>query len=676
MNASVALFKCRRMTTNRLRAIFHRSACVSLLLTLAGPALAEDYEADEVDDKYGFTDSKGREVIPHVYEDAADFSEGLAAVSINGKWGYINETGKQVIPATFDKVGQFKDGVAYVAVGKLFGFVDTKGKLVIAPKYADFNRLNAGLIAVQDAASEKWAILSPSGTVIQPAAYGAVYPFEGKDSARVVRAKGAVGIIDAAGKEIVPPKYDNAAPFSEGLAAVVRDKKWGFVDRTGKVVIPLKYESCLGSFASGLHAVKVGEKWGYIDTKGNIAIQAIYDTVWPFSGDTAPAKLDGSWGVIGKDGKEILPFEYSKPSTFIEGIIKLMDSESRYCLFKDGKVLLACDYDEIGKLSETEPRVAIVKQSHAAKGLINQQGKPICNAAYDSIEEYKNGLAKLTWHGKKGFASATGVVIGAEYDYASSPTADGYVTVGTFGPDKIGVLDRTGKQIVPFKYKQVDDFSEGLVAVTADMKKWGFVDTSGKEVIPLNFERGPQTPKFVDGRAQVKSGNRIHFIDKSGKDIGEVDEVTRQATEAKAAKEAAWLAERKGELKAVSDAQAAEFKEQNKVELKPLDSSATVVIEGGYPVIKKGGSVARKYPFGSARFAYLSPTRTEIVITYESGLVDVYDVNGNQVRQVEGASRKNPVKSATWAGAGDNITLTFQDGKVSTRTAWRTGGNY
>ena len=45
------------------------------------------------------------------------------------------------------------------------------------------------------------------------------------------------GFIDKNGNEIVKPEYDNAYDFSEGLAAVAKDFKWGFIDKTGNEAI-------------------------------------------------------------------------------------------------------------------------------------------------------------------------------------------------------------------------------------------------------------------------------------------------------------------------------------------------------------------------------------------------------------------------------------------------------
>ena len=55
---------------------------------------------------------------------------------------------------------------------------------------------------------------------------------------------GKYGFIDTTGKEVVPPKYDRADSFSEGLALVKLNYQYGFIDTTGKEVVPpTKYVS-------------------------------------------------------------------------------------------------------------------------------------------------------------------------------------------------------------------------------------------------------------------------------------------------------------------------------------------------------------------------------------------------------------------------------------------------
>lgn len=68
----------------------------------------------------GYTNAAGSVVIPNNFEDASDFSEGLAAVANKDqfgilKWGFIDASGKLVIPYTYQKrPGNFHHGLALV----------------------------------------------------------------------------------------------------------------------------------------------------------------------------------------------------------------------------------------------------------------------------------------------------------------------------------------------------------------------------------------------------------------------------------------------------------------------------------------------------------------------------------------------------------------------------------
>ena len=75
------------------------------------------------------------------------------------------------------------------------------------------------------------------------------------------------GFIDKTGKVVIPPIYDLAWHFSEGLAGVEKNGKRGFVDKTGKVVIPLIYDGA-GSFNDGEAEVRVDDERFYIDKEG------------------------------------------------------------------------------------------------------------------------------------------------------------------------------------------------------------------------------------------------------------------------------------------------------------------------------------------------------------------------------------------------------------------------
>ena len=72
--------------------------------------------------------------------------------------------------------------------------------------------------------------------------YDWVWPFrEGLAKVRL-NPGGKYGFVNEEGKLVIPVIYDFARAFSEGFAAVKRNREWGFVDKTGKEVIPCVYD--------------------------------------------------------------------------------------------------------------------------------------------------------------------------------------------------------------------------------------------------------------------------------------------------------------------------------------------------------------------------------------------------------------------------------------------------
>ncbi len=63
------------------------------------------------------------------------------------------------------------------------------------------------------------------------------------------------GFIDKSGKVVIEPQFDDAEPFSEGLAKVEKDDKYGFIDKSGKVVIEPQFDDA-EPFSEGLAKVR------------------------------------------------------------------------------------------------------------------------------------------------------------------------------------------------------------------------------------------------------------------------------------------------------------------------------------------------------------------------------------------------------------------------------------
>src|SRR6476620_6568153 len=104
------------------------------------------------------------------------------------------------------------------------------------------------------------------------------------------------GFIDARGKVRIPPQFDFANVFSEGLALFghwepdrktdpfsrMFKAKHGFINPAGEVVIPPTFDQAL-SFKDGLAPVRVGKKWGCLGGKGTVVIEPQFEHAEEFS---------------------------------------------------------------------------------------------------------------------------------------------------------------------------------------------------------------------------------------------------------------------------------------------------------------------------------------------------------------------------------------------------------
>ncbi|MCL2589743.1 MAG: WG repeat-containing protein [Betaproteobacteria bacterium] len=254
----------------------------------------------EKNGKWGFINTKGNMVIPARFESARDFeTNGLARIVENGKLGYINSKGEIVISPKFDGwIGSFgTTGLAQFANNEKWGYINTKGKVVILPRFdnaKDF-AIN-GLAAVNE--NGKWGYINTNGKIVIPAKFDDAYDFTANGLARIVEGSDEIsvryytnsegkiashservrirktGFINAKGRIVIPPRFDDAEDFaSNGLAKIMENEAYGFINIKGKIVIYPRFKD-IGYFEPN-GAARIRDengKWGYINTKGEIII--------------------------------------------------------------------------------------------------------------------------------------------------------------------------------------------------------------------------------------------------------------------------------------------------------------------------------------------------------------------------------------------------------------------
>ena len=84
----------------------------------------------------------------------------------------------------------------------------------------------------------------------------------------------------------IPPRFDYAGNFSEGLAYIKIEDKYGYIDTNGEYITKPQFDFVLEpDFSEGMAIVKKKNRYGYIDKNGNQAIDFKYIHAYPFTED-------------------------------------------------------------------------------------------------------------------------------------------------------------------------------------------------------------------------------------------------------------------------------------------------------------------------------------------------------------------------------------------------------
>jgi len=189
--------------------------------------------------KIGFIDASGKVVVAPRYDFAGTFVDGVALVREKGSFLYIDADGTQAIPNKYPYAGNFSNGLAAVGSGAFadggddrygyppysfrgtFGYIDRDGDLVIPFKFGLAGEFSEGRAAV-----------GVGSLYYEHKRVRACKPYT--VTSRGFRGK--FGYIDTTGNMVIPPVYEEARAFSNGLALVRRGGKYMYIDRNGVTV--------------------------------------------------------------------------------------------------------------------------------------------------------------------------------------------------------------------------------------------------------------------------------------------------------------------------------------------------------------------------------------------------------------------------------------------------------
>ncbi|UFW76546.1 MULTISPECIES: WG repeat-containing protein [Rhizobium] len=361
------------------------------------------------------------------------------------------------------------------------------------------------------------------------------------------------GYIDRATLEPrIDRKFEVALPFSEGLAAVRSEGKFGYINSSGDMVIAPMFDLAR-AFRKGHAEVVAGDKAGIIDRTGKLVLPPNYARAIPFAADAA----------LVRPGKAIVPESFGFPR-FMIGELLFERDDPRYLLVDliSGKILkdeLAIKEFDFGTFVwaaqpgdkrygllapdgtwKIEPRFETVGKLHGRRaivcygrsaghkdqsiqrdradttqcGVIDRDGQTILAPQPFRIHGYRNGFYRVTEDQKAGLLDEAGRLLGGRlFDDARLPDYSGEVAKILVDGQWIG-LNRAG-DLVP----NPED-GKTLVACPSGIKfmhsgsRVQVVGADEKPTVSYLFDDTYMTCKFP---MSVRYNGKWGFLNKDGK---------------------------------------------------------------------------------------------------------------------------------------------------------------
>jgi len=324
-----------------------------------------------------------------------NFSKGIALVSRDGESAVIDRHGKLIVE--FDKrVKSVRSNGLIMIVGEneLAAIFDSKGKRLTEYVYDAFPVIDA-----------KWNTKTYNLRYDDGDGKSILVPFSRNKK---------YGYINSYGVEVIPPVFEYAYGFRNGLARICADGilseygtytngKYGFIKENGEVIVPadsywvasVNYDFGYSTATNGEGDEIIADKYGNVSKTDEIhfgKINADYIQVWD---------KQGRKGITDKNRSFIIPLG------FYDKISRL----SEECFIIDGKRIVNSKNETVYTAPEdieiSEHYLWITEKSHFARlvkpleesqfseklfGLVNAQGRVILEPSWQACYDLGEGL--------------------------------------------------------------------------------------------------------------------------------------------------------------------------------------------------------------------------------------------------------------------------------------------
>lgn len=349
------------------------------------------------------------------------------------------------------------------------------------------------------------------------------------------------GLINTKGKEILKAEFDSIYPLEHNYRLIKKDSKYGLVNKQGKIIIPCKYEDFMRYLGNGLFAFCSNGKWGFVSDKDEIKIQFKYDKFQQITDSVFVGEINGKMGLFDYENNAIIDLEYDKIiyRPYPHSKVSYAQKGDRYAIINSkNEIVTECEYpynmpygDYITMKSFRHNRFCLIRW---------ETGEVLIPYGYEELGDYIDGILYACKDKKYGYINPNNETI-IPFKFADANNFSeglamvgiqkGYHTTWWGRLPKIvyGFIDKSGSFVIEPTFadqslSSSNGFKEGLAVMGAERSdnvypdKFGYIDKTGKWVIePIYTE----ADDFKNGVAVIKTNNGYGAINKLGEIIVE-----------------------------------------------------------------------------------------------------------------------------------------------------------
>ncbi len=352
--------------------------------------------------KLGLVDLQGKTVLAPTFNSIEEKQPYFIACSKTKGCSIYNENLQLVLKGGYNSIELGCEGQFIVKKNGKYGVVSEKGAVILPLKY---NKINSNKNGYTVKLNEKAGLFNSEGKEIIPISYHWVYTDKIDDNIPIVAElnDNNAGYINTKNEWVIPPTYQYAFDFQQGVARVKKGRNYMYINLKGEPVIQDFDNYVIQNYviepSDNTYIVGVRKECNYMvyDLNGNL-LDTYDGFINNWSGNAIfGVKKGGKWGYIDGYGKVIVPFEYEEVNNFSEGLASVR---------KDGKWGYINPKNEIViPIEFTNKEVGFFKNGGAeyytdrGAGLINLKGEIIAEPKYDSIEYVNGNIAIVSFNG-------------------------------------------------------------------------------------------------------------------------------------------------------------------------------------------------------------------------------------------------------------------------------------